>query len=199
MGVEPEQVEELRYRGHGWPGMATVRIKGSNGEVRQMSYEKSWGDILSNYGQFRCRLCPDSTGEFADISCGDLWYRPIEPTHPGYSLVLVRTERGQEVLKKAVCAGYVRLQRADASILPQSQKALLNRRCHLFGRLLAMRMMGVPFPYFKGFSLRENWLKLSATEKLYSVVGSLKRIITRGWMCPLEIREYTDSIKNQGK
>ena len=52
----PEEAEELRYRGRGWPGMTTVKVKGSNGETRQMSYEESWGDILSKNVQLRCRL-----------------------------------------------------------------------------------------------------------------------------------------------
>lgn len=186
MGVEPEQIEEIGYRGRGWPGMTTVKLKGANGGQRDMSYEKSWGEILSRHVELRCRLCPDSTGEFADISCGDPWYRPIEHTNPGYSLVLVRTEKGQEVLKRAVSAGYVRLQRADASILPQSQKALLNKRCHLFGRLLAMQILLVPVPWYTGFRLFRNWLELSAMDKLHSIGGTLKRIILRGWMKPLK-------------
>ena len=34
---------EIRYRGCGWPGMMTVRIKSSN-QTRQMTYEQSWGN-----------------------------------------------------------------------------------------------------------------------------------------------------------
>jgi coenzyme F420 hydrogenase subunit beta len=185
-GVAAEEVDQLRYRGYGWPGRTTVGIKGSNGEIRQMSYNRSWGDVLSKHGQFRCRLCPDSTGEFADISCGDPWYREIEPADPGWSLVLVRTECGREILRKAIKAGYVELRSVDPNILPLSQKALLKRRRHLWGRLLAMWMMRVPVPRYIGFSLFRNWLRLSAVEKTRSVGGTLKRIILRGWTKPLK-------------
>lgn len=186
LGVKPEQIEEIRYRGRGWPGMATVKIKGSNGEFRQMSYEESWGDILSNYGQLRCRLCPDSTGEFADMACGDPWYRNIAPSDPGWSLILVRSERGKEILQKAIRSGYLVAVKMRADVLPRSQKALLSRRRHLFGRLLVMRMMGVPIPRYTGLYLFRNWQELPPIEKLRSIGGTLRRIVLRGWMRPLK-------------
>ena len=186
LDVKPNQVAAIRYRGCGWPGMTTVTIKGSGGQTRKMTYEESWGNILSHYGQFRCRLCPDSTGEFADISCGDPWYREIELNDPGWSLVVVRTERGREILQKAATADYIELKRVNPSALWLSEKALLSRRYHLWGRLLAMRMMQVPIPRYKGFSLFKNWLRLPAMEKLRSVGGTLKRIILRRWTKPLK-------------
>ena len=195
LGVTPEETEQLRYRGCGWPGMTTVRIKGSNNKTRQMTYEESWGNILSNYIQLRCRLCPDSTGEFADISCGDPWYREIEPDEPGRSLVLVRTERGRRILRKAMRAGYIELEREQPEALAASQKALLNRRQNLFGRLLAMRVMCVPVPHYTGFSLFENWLALPAIKKISSFGGTLKRIVLRGWMRPSKAIIEADKIQ----
>jgi len=185
LSVKHDEVDEIRYRGCGWPGMTTVKIKGDNGQTRRMTYEQSWGDILSNYGQFRCRVCPDSTGELADISCGDPWYREIRPDDPGRSLVLVRTERGREILYKAIKAGYVKLDRVEPDTLPQSQKALLRRRRHLWGRLLAMRITRVPTPHFEGFSLYSNWRCLSFFDKIRSMLGTIRRIISRKWNKPL--------------
>jgi coenzyme F420 hydrogenase subunit beta len=186
LGVKREEAEQLRYRGCGWPGMTMVKVKGGNDWSHRMTYEQSWGDILSNYIQFRCRLCPDSTGEFADISCGDPWYREIEPDEEGWSLVLARTERGREVLQAAMKAGYVKLERVDPTTIPRSQKALLVRRRHLWGRLLMLRIMGIPAPRYRGFCLFTNWLRLSVTEKLRSFAGTLKRIVSRGWTRQLE-------------
>jgi len=186
LGVKPEDAGEIRYRGCGWPGVTMVKIKGDSNETRQMPYEESWGNILSHYSQFRCRICPDSTGELADISCGDPWYREIKPDEPGWSLVLVRTERGREILKRAMKDGYVKLQSVAPDMLPRSQKALLARRRHLWGRLLMMKMMRIPVPRYVGFSLLRNWLRLSAVDKVRSLVGTLKRIVMRGWARPLK-------------
>lgn len=188
--VKPEEVEELRYRGCGWPGMTFAKLRGGNGEIRQMSYEESWGSILAHYRQFRCRLCPDSTGEFADISCGDPWHREIKPGEPGHSLVLVRTARGREVLRKAMEAGYVGLERVRPAVLPASQQSLFKKRQMLFGRLVTMRMMFIPTPEFEGFSLLPNWRELSWSDKMRSVLGTIRRIVTRGWLMP--IKSFTD-------
>ncbi len=181
--------------------MTTVRVKHS-GRTQQMTYEESWGNILCNYSQFRCRLCPDSTGEFADISCGDPWYREIEPGEDGWSLVLVRSERGREVLQEAMNAGYVKLERVGPSTVPRSQKAILVRRRHLWGRLLMMRIMRIPAPRYEGFSLFRNWLRLSLAEKLRSLAGTLKRITLRGWTRPLKPiarPDRLDTIADKGK
>jgi coenzyme F420 hydrogenase subunit beta len=189
MGISAEEVEELRYRGSGWPGKTTARIKGKPGSIRQMSYEQSWGEILSKHGPLRCRLCPDGTGEFSDIACGDPWYREILPDEPGWSLVLARTEKGKDTLKKALDAGYIKLRKIDIDVLSKSQKSLLRRRRHLWGRLTAMRVTRVGVPDYRGFSLFENWMKLPFMEKLSSILGTLRRIMTRGWRKPIELSE----------
>ena len=73
MGFErPEQIRSVRYRGNGWPGAAEVKGE-VDGEAitRRLSYEESWGGILQGYRPWRCRICPDHIGEFADITVGD--------------------------------------------------------------------------------------------------------------------------------
>jgi coenzyme F420 hydrogenase subunit beta len=188
-GVRTEEVEYLRYRGYGWPGKTAVKIRGSNCWQCQTDYEETWGEILSKYVQPRCRLCPDSTGELADISCGDAWHYKARPDEPGRSLVLVRTERGKLVLHRAIEEGYVILKHADWSVLLQSQKALLRKRQQLWGRLLAMRMMQIPIPQFKGFSLFANWRDLPVSSKAHSVAGTFKRILQRKWTKPLDVSQ----------
>ena len=188
LGVKPEDVEQIRYRGYGWPGKTIVKSS-KNEHTYQMTYNESWGGILSKYVQMRCRLCPDGTGEFADISCGDPWYREIKPDESGRSLVLVRTQHGQKILRGAMEAGYIESEKAEPRALTASQKALLKRRQNLFGRLLAMHIVRIPAPHFKGFSLFSNWRGLSMSKKTRSVTGTLKRIFQRNWRKPLKVSE----------
>ena len=110
LDVNLTDVSEIRYRGKGWPGKFAVRIKGEKREREIMTYMNSWG-FVQKYRPYRCYLCPDGTSEFADISCGDPWYRQIQDNEQGYSLVLVRTERGRDILLGAIKAGYVSLER----------------------------------------------------------------------------------------
>jgi coenzyme F420 hydrogenase subunit beta len=155
---DPSTVADLRYRGHGWPGTAAVTIHNDNGfETRRLSYEESWGEILTNHKQWRCQVCADHTGELADIAVGDPWYRRIPVDDPGQSLVLVRTERGRRILHRALDAGYLALEKADPSILPASQEALLRGRGAVWGRTLACRLLGAPAPRYKGLPMFRYW------------------------------------------
>jgi len=176
--VEPGSVEEIRFRGKGWPGNFTVKTHDGGCRTTEMSYMESWG-FLQRYRPYRCHLCPDGTGEFADLSCGDPWYREITEDEPGHSLVVVRTERGRRILRSAEEAGYVHLKRLDPGKLVDSQINLLGKRRAIFGRLLAMRLFGLPIPKLVGFSLFENWRKLPLKEKVRSTVGTARRIIIR--------------------
>jgi hypothetical protein len=72
LGEEEKNITSLRYRGHGWPGYATIRNK--KGEIKQCTYIQSWGAILGRDTLFRCKVCPNGFGEFADITCGDGWF-----------------------------------------------------------------------------------------------------------------------------
>ena len=114
--IDTNEIEDIRYRGKGWPGTFSVKLKGEKAQNYNISYAESWG-FLNKYRPYRCYLCPDGTSEFADISCGDLWYRETKEDALGYSLVLVRTEKGRKILNRAIKAGYVSLKRADPTIL----------------------------------------------------------------------------------
>lgn len=195
--LDREQVASIHYRGRGWPGNASITVK--SGEVYELSYAQAWGDILSKHGQLRCRLCPDGTGEYADIACGDPWYRTIEPGEKGLSLVLARTEKGQRMLDRAVKAGFVQLSELTPDKLPRSQKSLLWRRQSLWGRFAAMRLMGVPIPHYQGFDLFGNWLQMSMKEKMRSIAGTLRRIMVRHWRQPAELSRQLRSATQPGR
>lgn len=150
-----------------------------------MTHIDSWV-FVQKYRPYRCHLRPNGTSEFADISCGDPWHRKVEEGEKGYSMALVRTKRGREILYGAMRAGYVTLERAEPSILVRSQRNLLTKRGAVWGRLLAMKAFGIPTPRLDGFSLFNNWLRLSAKEKARSILGTARRIILRKCYKPLK-------------
>lgn len=172
---EPSEIESLRYRGNGWPGNWTAE---SSAGPSSMPYKKAWS-FLQKYRPLRCHLCPDGTGELADISCGDPWYREITPGEPGLSLIVARTAEGRRVLEAAAESGYLTIKKIDASLLEKSQANLLAKRRAIWGRLLALRLLLAPVPTLHGFSLFENWAGLGVYEKLRSVAGTLRRALKR--------------------
>ncbi len=180
LGVsDPSELAELRYRGHGWPGEATSITL--DGQESRLTYQQSWGEVLSAHAQWRCRICPDHTGEFADIAVGDPWYREIEPGDPGRSMFVARTERGRDFLLAAIAAGYVVAEKADPMTLPASQPNLLKVRGNVWMRILVSRLLGAAVPTYTNIPTRPFWWRtLTWREKLQSVLGTTKRVFKRG-------------------
>jgi coenzyme F420 hydrogenase subunit beta len=179
LGASPDEITSLRYRGDGWPGEAAVEIRrGSAVERGTESYAESWG-FLQAHRQWRCYVCADHTGEFADISVGDPWYRPTEGD-PGRSLVMARTERGREFVLAAIASGALALEERGSEILPASQPNLLETRGAAFGRITACRTVGVAAPRYRNMATASVWRsELSMKARAQSVYGTLKRIWTK--------------------
>ena len=95
------------------------------------------------------------------------------------SLVIVRTEKGQEVIRRAIEGGAVRLVPVDPKTLSLSQRELQLKRGAIWGRVTTMKLLGVPAPRFRGFSLFRNWLRIPITHKLRSTFGTARRVISR--------------------
>lgn len=192
VGVDdPDRVTSLRYRGRGWPGMWTVSWTDAAGNERteQRTYAESWG-FLQKYRQWRCYICPDHTGEFADIAVGDPWYRETQPGELGKSLILARTRRGREIPRAASDAGYIQLEKEDPTLLPRSQPNLLATRGALWGRLWALRCFGGAMPRFQGFKTFRFWRRnLSSKEKLQSILGTRKRLYRKRLRERIKVQE----------
>jgi coenzyme F420 hydrogenase subunit beta len=174
-------LKSLRFRGNGWPGLWTANYVDDNNQEKssQLTYAESWG-FLQKFRQWRCYICPDHSGEFADIAVGDPWYRQVTTDEPGKSLIVVRTKRGLDMLKAAEKAGYVVLEKKDLSLLPRSQPNLLDTRGAIWGRRLALKLAGASFPDYSGFAMFKFWWKvLSTKSKLQSITGTIKRVFVK--------------------
>jgi coenzyme F420 hydrogenase subunit beta len=178
MGVPPASVADLRYRGYGWPGHFAPTKHGETEPCGKLTYQESWA-FLQRHRPWSVHLWPDGSGELADISCGDPWYEQPDGVNPGSSLVVVRTERGREIVRRAIQAGYLELKPAEPWKLDQSQRNLAGKKAAVWGRLLAMRFFGVPVSRFPGASLFRCWLRLPMKEKLKSTFGTARRIFQR--------------------
>lgn len=176
--VPLDQIRQVRYRGEGWPGSFKV-VSANGGGVKHLSYEESWGR-LAHYRPLRCQLCPDGLGRVADISCGDAWEKFSGNGNPGQSIVLVRTQRGREILHKALNANYVHLTPIGVDAVLTAQPNLLQRRRELFGRFLAMKLFFIPTPKFKGFSLLHSWMRIPFIRKVQTILGTVRRVVRRG-------------------
>jgi coenzyme F420 hydrogenase subunit beta len=177
-GIKPEDVTHVRYRGRGWPGNFTVHVKGTQDPVIEMTYKDSWRFVQA-YRPWAVHLWPDGSGEEADISCGDPWYRPVTEGEVGSSLIVVRTTRGAEILKRAVEAGYLVARPAEPRHLIDSQQNLVMKKGAVWGRIATSRLFLVPTPKYRNVGSFRSWLTLDLAEKAKSVVGTARRILSR--------------------
>lgn len=191
MNISHNLIKDVRYRGKGWPGQFTVSMKDGTRSI-QKTYMEAWG-FLQEYRPYRCYLCPDGTAAYADISCGDPWYRTIQEGEAGYSFVIVRTEKGRQILEDAIAAGYLTMERTDIHKLVDSQAGLLQKRKEIWGRLLMMRIFRLPIPQYPGFLLSEQWWSSSISQKFRSLLGTARRIVQRKYYRPLVSRKLTNT------
>ena len=178
LGVpDVDGLSEVRYRGNGWPGSFVAKAR--DGEATySCTYEQSWGEVLSSHVQWRCKLCLDHTGEFADIAVGDPWYRPIQEGEMGSSLIVARTDVGKRFVETAVQDGALTASRVDPELLPKSQPNLLRTRGEVWGRLLGARLSGARTPTYGGLPSFRFWLsEVPLPSKVRSVLGAMRRSI----------------------
>ncbi|PZU45675.1 MAG: hypothetical protein DI566_09460 [Microbacterium sp.] len=156
LGIAPDAtVDELRYRGNGWPGRFTARA----GDVSvDADYEESWGSTLGPTTQWRCKVCPDGVGESADIVAADSWATdergyPLFAEGAGVSALIARTRRGLAVIEAAIDAGVIEVRPLSMADLASAQPLQTARRRHLLARLWGSLLAGRRPPRFPGFSL----------------------------------------------
>lgn len=181
MGVEDEaEVTAFRYRGDGWPGFATARLR--DGRSFKMDYDTSWGSILNRHLQFRCKICPDGVGEFADIVCADGWHcdeagNPLFDEQDGRSIVLTRTQKGEALVTSAKDAGHLITEPVPLDAITHMQPFQAKRKGMVLPRLAAMVLAGQKRPRFEGLELASNSRSFGLKESLRSFLGTLRRLI----------------------
>jgi coenzyme F420 hydrogenase subunit beta len=179
MGVkDPASIRSLRYRGHGWPGMASVSYEdGGETKKSELTYDQSWGDILQKYRQWRCYICPDHIGEFADIAVADAWHRPVAEHQPGRSVIIARTPKGKNILEKAIQSGFIEAQPVSYDILTACRPGQEISLGNIWGRLCALWLARAVVPEYEGYQLFSLWWsKLSFRDKIRSFMSTVKRI-----------------------
>jgi len=75
-----------------------------------------------------CRYCIDSTAEFADLSVGAARYGGGCDEMRGWNQIIVRSERGRQLLELAVARGALEIREAPMSSLQNLKKAAADKK-----------------------------------------------------------------------
>lgn len=178
LGVEQKDLAAFRYRGEGWPGYARATRHDGSSEI--MSYQASWGNILSAHVQFRCKICPDGTGGFADVVCADAWETdergyPVFEEGDGTSLIMSRTDKGEALVKATQAAGQIETKPFDIEAIAPMQPGQRMKATFAFSRLAALAVLIRPFPRYDGFQLAKSALKGGLKGNAKNFLGTLRR------------------------
>ena len=103
------EVVSFRYRGGRFPGKFQAELPGGTRDLHRFEYKDSaYNYLFRLYTPERCLDCPDFTAEFTDLSVTDFWVRDDHGDYlypEGASLVLCRTERGEEAVRTLLAEG----------------------------------------------------------------------------------------------
>lgn len=175
-GLDPGDVDTIRYRGFGNPG-PTV-IAGTDGTEHKLSYLEMWADEASWDLDSRCTVCPDALGEAADISASDAWPGGA-PTgdDAGFNGVIAYSPAGEQLLAVAVDAGALVL---DATITPREfdelQPHQVRKKEALSARFAALEAAGKPSVAAPGLRIDELGARLSDGQRRAEIEGTAVRI-----------------------
>ena len=145
--VAPESVEQLDYRGHGWPGSMIIKTK--NGARTEVPYKECTSQ-LAPFSPRRCTLCSDMFGELSDLSCGDAWLPgAADGDRFGTSFVLTRTPEAEELLEAAASDERLVLSDFSPRAVAASHSHAIFKKRKLGARMSLFRWSGRRVPRYR--------------------------------------------------
>lgn len=177
-GVKEKELTTFRYRGNGWPGM--TRLETTDGRSYETDYNTSWGTVLNRHLQFRCKICPDGIGEFADVVGADAWYGkdgyPDFTERDGRSLLISRTASGESLIREAIAASVLTVEPIGIDAIAAMQPYQKIRKSMMLSRLIAMFISFKRLPKYRNMFLLKAAKQGSLREQWRNFKGTLRRI-----------------------
>jgi coenzyme F420 hydrogenase subunit beta len=180
-GLSEAEVEEFRWRGHGWPGPTHIETR--DGKSYDLTYDQAWFDPSRPWSydiQFRCKICPDAIGELADVSCPDGWVmrdgKPIHEEAPGVNVLVARTERGERLVTEAAAAGAIELAPFEISEFDAMHGDHLPRKLGNPARMAALKIAGATAPRFEGFRAWRMIWRAGLWRSFRAFLGTMRRV-----------------------
>ena len=180
VGIDPDEVTALRYRGRGCPGPTRVETAS---EVQEFHYIDYWGEDETTWTlPFRCKICPDGIGEAADIAAADTWIggspnRVDSIDDPGVNALIARTRAGEELIAAAAADGALTL---DFDTVPDTvsvyQPHQVNKKYAAWARHQGLADAGRIVPQTERLRIEQLALELSAATIRFQREGTRQRV-----------------------
>ncbi len=168
-----KKIKSLSFREGKWPGYTKIVLQ--SGEVIKLP--KFYANYLIPFHIVkRSLLSTDLTNEFTDISVGDAWAPKYEQKGKGFSMVIVRSQKGQNILEKMQHQGVISLKNIskDKAIKMHSHGYDLKKR-GAFIRIQFLKKLGFPVPDYgyqiKGFPFSRYLMEI-VISSLFLLLGT---------------------------
>lgn len=166
-------IRKLYFRYGEWPG--NMRVELNDGRIFELP--KFHANYLIPFHILKnSLLCTDLTNEFTDISGGDAWAPVYEERGKGFSMIISRSEAGEDILRHMVKEGRLELS-------PVSEQEAIEMHSHgydlkkrgTFIRMMYRSMLGKPNPDYgyqlKGFPLSRYMMEI-VIDALFLIAGT---------------------------
>lgn len=154
--VDYHNLSDFRFRGDGQPG--SLRFVENTGKTASTPYPLYVG--LNGYSKMlRCHLCPDATGELADIACGDAWIPRFQNDSSTWSMVICRNKQADEIMIQMKNKGLIVTDSVSSEEVSLSQRQnLASKKTRQLSRRKLYIRLGYTVPDFseQGYPLEQS-------------------------------------------
>jgi coenzyme F420 hydrogenase subunit beta len=140
------QIEKLRYREGEWPGHLYIRTQ----EGQEFRADKFYYNYLIPFFITQTSLLAvDFTNELTDLSVGDAWSPEFEVKGEGYSVVITRSDLGDQLLHEMASRDQLHLETLEPEDALSMHGHMLDfKKRGAFIRNNWRRAIGLPSPSY---------------------------------------------------
>ena len=145
--VKYEEVQNIDYRGNGWPGgMQITKKLGDKILIPQFSTDYWGGPFGRFFYPLRCYLCNDKMCQLSDASFADPWIPELmRDDQIGTSLIISRNKNFEDLLIRLISDKLIEIKKTDKTVPYRSQGLYLVKR-RLSARLKLFKLLGKEIP-----------------------------------------------------
>jgi len=197
MNINYRDVSQIHFRSGNWPGGFIAFLK--NGSQTPVIPFHAYFPAIRFYLPLSCLVCWDPTNELSDISFGDAWLDPIRnPDDRGTSLIVSRTEKGEELLKAAESKGVIKIDEIPCQEVIKAQKRSINfKKRNLALRLSLVRIMTNEVPIYRNVHQLNTFDYISKIRTLLLFIRCLlmSNKVTRIFITPILMHLLVSRVK----
>jgi len=147
--VKYEELQNIDYRGNGWPGGMQITKKNGDKIFLPEFSEDYWGGPLNSFFfPSRCLLCNDKICELSDASFADAWTPELmRKDNKGTSLIISRNKRFEDILTNMILIKMIELEKSNET-LPYRSQGLYKVKKRLSARMRIFELLGKKLPEY---------------------------------------------------